>query len=183
MEQLKEFLPDTPKVRKEPDCYISICKSLVNSQLCYLAENVMYPITKRDYDARMIDSLWVLIDIVKKTRGDYALSTFYKECTRSPFPASIFFLEAATGKANKIIAIPDEMSLMNVIQAQDNFYFSTGLTPGKEEKANLSFIITIRDEALLNKLSEMNITVPHKIALIKDDGKGMPQITYFEASK
>lgn len=183
MDQLKEFLPDTPKVRKDPNCHVAICKNLVYSQSCFLENDVMYPFIKPTYDQKTIDAIWILIKYVKETRGKYALASFFRECTKPQLPCSLFFLASEAGDAVKVLSIPAENQLMTIVQAQEQFYRNTGIAPGEEKKAHLSFIFAIRDEKLLYLIEDLKITVPHKIALIKDKASGEPEITFLEPEK
>ena len=63
---------------------------------------------------------------------------------------------------------------------QSTFYTSTGIKKGKEEKAKQLFVFVRKDEEVMEKLSEMELTIPFMVAFIEGNFNEIPSVDYYK---
>lgn len=177
LDQLAYFMP--PSTRKKPNYHSIVCNHLISGRLATkLSDNVFCPYVKGEYSQPMIDSIWVMIDLLDDGNTDIPLSEKLEISFKAEYPESLCFIRNSEDTVKTLaIETPSQLSLIPFVQ--ERFYASANVKPGEEVKRKSVEIIIIRDKSLLSEISKIDIKIPHKIALLEGNVTEKPVITYF----
>lgn len=136
-------------------------------------DNIYYTFSTDNIDYSNILCAWVFIDYVKK-HGLDPYETLQSACA-SPKPVSLNII--GNGKLIKFIGIENKSDLSGILLEQERFY--NDYEKGCEEESGIQYIIVIEDESILLALENLNISIPHIVALVSyEDSEGI--VEYFE---
>lgn len=121
----------------------------------------------------MIDCVWTMIDMLCDKDAPYNNHEVLQNSFRLELPEAISFI-----KDNKFIirtvSIQTDESISVLPFLQDKMYAMYG-----ENKVLSTLLIVIRDTQMIDKIATLELTIPHKIALLEGNITHIPAITYF----
>lgn len=182
LDQLAYFMP--PSTRKTENYHSVICNHLIAAKMAVKTDNnVVYPYINKGYSQPMIDSIWVMIDLLNDGNTDVHLSEKLEVSFRIEYPETLCFIKDCTDTV-KLLPIETASQIPLISFVQDRFYVNTNAKVGEESKKKSVTIITIRDKNLLSEIGKLGIAIPHKIAYLEGNPLEKPTITYYgNASK
>ena len=134
--------------------------------------------SEMQYSQEMIDCIWAMIDMMKSGNDSNQMYDKLQNSFKLEKPESISFI-----KDNRIIvramAVENELNLPAISFVQDKIYNMYGATKGEEEKIFCTLLIVIRDKSYIGKISQIGLTIPHKIALLNGGLLEEPTVKYF----
>lgn len=176
-EQLPYFMP--PTSRKTENYHKVVCNHLLAARLITkISDNAYCPYVNGQYSQSMIDSIWVMIDLLNDSQNDVPMNERLEISFKAEHPETLCFIKDSA-KTVKILPVETVSEIPLIPFVQERFYASANAKPGEEVKKKSLEIIVIRDRAFMETIKQLNISIPHRIALLEGDYNKMPSISYF----
>lgn len=131
----------------------------------------------KEYSQKMIDLAWVFLDEVAKNSTEKDTFLAHKKCVTAEYPADLGYI--IKNKLYKFISLESSDDLSKVLLSQENFYGRGEGIRGKESESYTYYIFVTRNLKILEGMEDLEITIPHKIALLEGDIHERPTIKYF----
>ncbi|MCR4902197.1 MAG: hypothetical protein K6A23_05005 [Butyrivibrio sp.] len=150
---------------------------LCNSRMIqFLDDNFVVLQNRPEYNPETLYCIWVMLDKIKEP--NIAKSNAIKSANPCDNGIEIAFIN--NSKLIEYITFIDKANIAKVSLIQDTFYTSTGCKPGEEEESRRLYTFVVNDEAVMDTLAEMNLTIPFMVAFIEGDLKEVPNIEYYK---
>lgn len=152
----------TNQVAVQPKAVIASISSLCSTGKCRLEGDVLIHRLKKEKNNAMMDCLWAALDFFRNQMQDLSFAhddLFIAEepciLCRVTQNGPISFLEV------------DDTSFPLLIMLQNNYLLIDSKVENKD--INLGgYVIVVRNEELVDRIKELNLQMPHKIALLKE---------------
>ena len=165
------------QVEIQSNAVISSITSLCSMSKCRLENDVLIHITKKDKNPAMMDCLWVALDFFRIQMND--LTFAHDDLFIAEEPCML--CRVTDNGPISFIAV-DETSIPLLLMLQNNYLLIDKKVENKE--INLGgYVVVVRDESTVERIKELNLQMPCKIALLKTGASrfGTPHsITYPE---
>lgn len=176
-EQLPYFMP--PSDRKTENYHLVVCNHLLAARLITkIGEKSFCPFVNGQHSQAMIDSIWVMIDILNDGNMDTPLSEKLEISFKAEFPESLCFIKDFS-KTVKILPVETLSQIALIPFVEDRFYASANAKPGEEVKKKSMELIIIRDKSYLDEIKNLSLSIPYCIALLEGNLDAKPNISYF----
>lgn len=176
-EQLPYFMP--PTSRKTENYHVVVCNHLLAARLITKITDTSYcPYINGQYSQAMIDSVWVMIDLLNDGKADPPLSEKLEISFKAEYPETLCFIKDFS-KTVKILPIETTAQIALIPFVQERFYASANAKPGEEVKKKSLELIVIRDKAFLEEIKKLDISIPYRVALLEGEYDKKPTITYY----
>ena len=177
--QLEYFLPPQKEGYKKDQRVFVISNFLQRNKMAIKVDEYIYPYAIQKHSISLIDSIWVMIDMLSTEYGQDYISDNIHCILSGDAPVDICYM-TESAKTVKLMAITNEANVTMLAFEQNRFYVNTKYKVGEEDKANTEYVIVIRDENLLDAIGDLSLTIPHKIALLDYSAGIKPNVRYFE---
>lgn len=172
------FLSGTnTQVEIQSNAVVSSITSLCSLSKCRLENDVLIHVTRKDKNPAMMDCLWVALDFFRIQMNDLAFAQDDLFIAEEPC-----MLCRVTDNGPISFIEVDETSFPLLLMLQNNYLLIDKKVENKD--INLGgYIIVVREESHIQRIKELNLQMPYKIALLKqgDTRFGTPHsITYPE---
>lgn len=130
------------------------------------------------FDQETLYCLWVMLDRIKAE--DISKSNDLRTANKCDNGAEICYIN--NNKTMEYITFVSTSTFTKISLIQDTFYTSTGVTAGNEESSMRNYIFVSDDEAILDELEKMNLTLPFMVAIVNADlmdPDASPSIDYY----
>ena len=182
-EQLLYFFPDEPEYMKEK--VLSTLKYLGGTKVIFSDENTNLEkdyITLRknpNYDAEYMDCVWTLFATIEASKDpeQRMLANHLFLEAKNPFKISAILDRA---KICNFVYVRDPDDSVTILGAREQAYASKAVQIGKEDKSRMVIYFVSRDINVLDEISDLDIPIPHKIAILSGEKKERPTIQFFE---
>ena len=131
----------------------------------------------REYSQKMIDLAWVFLDEVSKNSPEKDTFLAHKKCVTAEYPSGLGYI--IKNKLFKFTYLDSLDDLSKVLLSQENFYGRGEGVRGKESESYTYYVFVTRNTKILEGMEDLEISIPHKIALLKGDIHERPTIKYF----
>lgn len=178
-DQIKYFLREDPN-RPNRD-FSPMINYIVSSHQVVEDGNVLCSKSLGHADAEIIDSIWVLITMIEKYSTQNVPK--YEEC-RDAFcgdkPETIgFFLNKNV--IIRLIPVYSDSDVTSALFVQERFYSTHN--KGDESKVPLCYYFIVRNKTKLKSLSELELTINHKVAMLSGELFEKPEIKFLTPPK
>lgn len=145
-----------------------------------IEDNIIVLQNNQRYDQRMLNCIWVMLDRIKSQNLLESVDLMSAKSSKDDNMTDICFIN--DGKRVEYITFLDTSDMSKVVHLQSTFYTSTGVKKGEEEKAKQLFVFVCKDEEVMEKLSEMELTIPFMVAFIEGNFNEIPSVDYYKLS-
>ncbi len=142
----------------------------------FLDDNYVVLDSNPSYDPEKIYSLWVLLD--KVDVANPACSEEIKSAQPCDNGADICFINSK--KRIEYLAYITQNNIARVSLLQDTFYSSTGIQRGNEEASKRLYTFITHDEAVMDMIANMDLTIPFNVAYMEGGLSEVPNIEYYQ---
>ena len=176
--QIRYFLPEHTMQYKD-DKSMAICKYLSKEKYVTMDENYIYSRGNSLMDVNMVDCIWAMIDMLEpENKDDIPLSEALKQAFILERPESLCFIRKNT-EIIRVMAVETEAEIPLIAFTQEKILQLKEVQPGHEHEIEDILLIVIRNENMLNKISNINIKIPHKIAYLEGGMLEKPKVYYY----
>lgn len=176
-EQLPYFMP--PTNRKTENYHVVVCNHLRAARLITkITDNAYCPFVNGQYSQAMIDSLWVMIDILDDGNAEIPMNEKMEVSFKAEYPETLCFIRDFS-KTFKILPIETLSQIALIPFVQERFYASANAKPGDEINRKSLELILIREKSFLDEIKKLNLSIPYRIALLEGERDQKPTISYF----
>lgn len=154
---------------------------LVSTHQVIEDDNVLCSKSTGAADIETIDSIWVLINMIERFSSEgVSNDEEVREAFCGDKPETIgFFLNKQT--VIRLIPVYSSNDITGALFVQERFYSTHNI--GDEDKVPVCYYFIIRDKERLKALSDINLTINHKVALLSGDLFTKPEIKYLNPPK
>jgi len=135
------------------------------------------PRTDLGYTPEKSDCLWAFLDAIKREDGKV-----YKEDIEAAYkgtaPIQLCFIKDANISVN-IVHI-NKSSITQLIYLQQRYYTVNNIQKGEEKEKRILHEFVSRDKTLLEKIDELELTMPYVKVLITGSDEDIPKIEYLD---
>ena len=178
VKQMQYFLPPNTYSYRENHA-LAVCKYLYKAKYATMDGDFLYSPGTPSLDYKMIDCIWAMIDILSpRKEEDIPLHEALKKSLPLDEPESLCFIQNNTNLIRAMaIETPAEMGLLNLEMTK--LYPMNGAVVGEEYKIGCTLLIVIRDKNMLASIGNLNLKIPHKIAVLEGGMLEKPTISYY----
>lgn len=124
-----------------------------------------------------IDCLWVMFDLIQDEDGNLEEEALYSIIHGNPL-VDFTYIQDSSYTVNMVYV--DSTNINKLMPLQQKFYDYTSSLKGDEKKFRWLHMFVVRDLETVDMIEEMQLKMPHNIALLSGELGEKPEIKYLK---